>query len=218
MTRAINGRCRFFVIVMAIFFMAMLCASLWQRFTKPGLIIHRFEQQRAASSPAGDMDIVGNLMRTVSKNPQDLQATLKLVEALMAMGQWDVAENFAQKALALNADHPRETRPLYLLALIHHNRKEHAQAAELLEKVLENDENPSARYSLGILYIHYLDNPEKGIKELRAGIKSGKASQALKAAMEDELAKIAAKLPSTGSGAGMGEPSSPANGAAEPAQ
>lgn len=218
MTQAINVRGRFFAIAMAIFFAAMLCASVWQRFTKPGLVIHRFAQQRSESAPAGDMDIVGSLMRTVSKNPRDLQATLKLVETLMAMGQWDVAENFAQKALALGADNPRETRPLYLLALIHHNRKEHAHAAELLEKVLKKDENPSARYSLGILYIHYLDNPEKGAKELRAGIASGKASPALKSAMEDELAKIAAQLPATGADAENSEPSPPASSASEPVQ
>lgn len=216
MTQAINGRGRFFAIAMAIFLTAMLCASLWQRFTKPGLVIHRFAQQRAESAPAGDMDIVGSLMRTVAKNPQNLQATLKLVETLMAMGQWDVAENFARKALALGADNPLETRPLYLLALIHHNRKEHAQAAELLEKVLEKDENPSARYSLGILYIHYLDNPEKGARELRAGIASGKASPALKAAMEDELAKIAVKHPATDAGNGASSP--PASTASEALQ
>lgn len=197
MAEMTNIRGRAIVLAMAFLLAVMLCASLWQRFTKPGLVIHRFGTTGAetAMRPDAEMDALGNLMRAVAKNPQDLEAAIKLVEKLMAMGQWDVAENFARKALAITPANPRETRHLYLLALIHHNRKEDEQAAELLEKVLEKDENPSARYSLGILYIHYLGKPEKGIAELRAGIESGRASASLKAAMIEELEKTEKSLP-----------------------
>lgn len=128
-------------------------------------------------------------MQEVAANPKDREKTISLVEALMAAGQWQGAENFAQKALALD-DSSSDGRPMYLLAIIHHNKGEHAQAAELLEKTLEKGENPSARYSLGILYLHFLKRPEQGIAELRKGLAIPNLPESLRAAMQEELDKV----------------------------
>lgn len=193
---------RFFIILLGLCFLAMLATSLWQRFAHPSLTINLLagaqQQQRAPETPvAGNMEIIGRLMQEVAANPKDRDKTINLVEALMAAGQWQVAENFAQKALALDDPSSSDGRPMYLLAIIHHNKGEHAQAAELLEKTLEKGENPSARYSLGILYLHFLKRPEQGIAELRKGLAIPNLPESLRAAMQEELdkAEAAAAVP-----------------------
>ncbi|MDE5831771.1 MAG: tetratricopeptide repeat protein [Desulfovibrio sp.] len=183
---------------MFVCFASMLGASLYHRFANPGLTINAATSPRAAESGESRevMNAIGSLMQAVAKNPKDLNATLRLTETLMALGQWETAQNFAQKALALENDQGGDGRAFYLMALVHHNLGRHDQAAELLEKLLKKDDNPSARYSLGILYAHYLNRPGDGIKEFQKGIESKKITPALKEAMTEELEKISRREPS----------------------
>lgn len=176
--------------------MAILLASLLQRFAHPDLTINGVVMERAPdkgelTNDTRQMDAIGELMRAVAQNPKDGSTLLRLVEALMAVGQWQSAENFAHKALELDSAENQNPRALYLLALIHHNMGRQEQAAELLEKLLEKSENPSARYSLGILYLHYLNNPAKGIEQLQKGLAVPDAPQSLKTAIAEELRKAA---------------------------
>lgn len=186
---------------------AMLLASLWWRFQQPSLTISRFGGAAQSRAPvqADGMGAIGRLMEQAAKNPHDAPVLLKLTESLMAVGQWESAENFAQKAL--NETPGENPRAIYLLAVIHHNLGRHGAAAELLEKLLARQENPSARYSLAILYIYFLDKPEAGRGQLEKGIASGAAPQALLDAMRQELAKLP---PAPGEGVSENQP--PENG------
>lgn len=190
-----NSRARWLIIFMALCLIAILGASLAQRFKNPHLTINKFagaQREEAGSQvPPEGMGAIGQLMREAAEHPKDKTILLRLVESLMAIGQWQSAENFVQKALDLNPENP-DSRALYLLALARHNQGQHAQAAEILEKLLEKTENPSARYSLAILCIHYLHKPAEGIEQLRKGLAAQDAPPALRAAMEDELKKAAA--------------------------
>lgn len=183
---------RFLIIVMALCFLVMLCSSLYQRFKNPDLTvgsIPNFANSPQADTEGSSMGAIGSLMKQVAQNPSDQDALLKLVETLMSQGQWETAENFAQKAISLSEKGQPNPRALYLLAIIHHNMGRHEQAAELLEKFLEKDENPSARYSLGILYTHYLNRQAEGMEQFRKGIANDMASPSLKASMREELEK-----------------------------
>lgn len=179
---------KFMLAFMAACLMVMLGASLWQRFSHPSLTVHRFDQRVEATENNG-MGGIGQLMQTVSRNPTDMGAILQLVESLMAMGQWESAENFAQKAMAIDPGSDGNRRAMYLLAVIHHNQGRHSQAADLLEKLLEQGENPSARYSLGILYLHYLDKRDAGLEQLRKGLEAPDLPPGLAEAISGELDK-----------------------------
>lgn len=181
----LNKNQRVILIFIGLSLFAMLSASLWQRFVHPGLTISRHGS--AASGPA--IGGIGQLMQAVSKNPEDIGAIIELVESLMAIGQWEGAENFAQKAMAIDAGSDRNRRAQYLLAVIHHNQGRHEQAAEILEKLLAQAENPSARYSLGILYLHYLNKREAGLEQLRKGLEAPDLSPGLAEAISGELDK-----------------------------
>lgn len=180
---------KFIILLVALGLISILCTSLAHRFFNPGLTIPSFGTQTAVSGDAQVMNMIGTLMKESAKNPADKAVLIKLVENLIAIGQWQTAENFAQKALALDSPESPDTRLLYLLAIINHNLGHNEQAAELLEKLLEKDENPSARYSLGILYTHFLNQPEKGIQHFRIGIQDKSASDSLKATIREELIK-----------------------------
>lgn len=183
-----NKASRPLIVFMFLCFAFMLSVSLFYRFTRPSLTTPNL-----ARDSGGDQEIldsVGALMLRAAQNPSDQNALLRLTENLMAIGQWQTAENFAQKALALDKGRVPNSRALYLAALIHHNLGRHAQAAETLEKLLENGDNPSARYSLGILYAHYLDRPADGAREFRKGIESKNITPNLRRAMIEELEKL----------------------------
>ncbi len=185
------------LLFMGCILLAMLLASLWWRFTEPSLTVRRFggqKQEEAVKTTGSDMAAIGQLMEMAAKNPHDVPLLLRLTESLMAVGQWESAENFAQRAL--NESPGGNPTAMYLLAVVHHNQGKHAEAAELLEKLLARQENPSARYSLAILYIHFLNKPEAGREQLQKGINDDNAPQPLIDAMQEELGKLPA-IPQT---------------------
>lgn len=186
---------RLVAIILASALVAVLLVSLWWRFNQPELTIKRFGGQHQQAAPVSDknMEAIGALMEKVAENPHDVAALLQLTESLMAAGQWESAENFALKAMNEGSgEHPRA---MYLLAVIHHNKGQHESAAELLEKLLAKQENPSARYSLAILYIHFLNKPEAGRAQLEKGLSFEDTPQGLIDAMQQELGKLPAIEP-----------------------
>lgn len=183
------ARQHIFIMLFAICFMAILGASLMQRIRHPDLVIKR-ETSLAATPASANMAAIGELMRKAAQEPANREVLLKLVESLMAIGEWQSAENFAQKILALDRPDQPDPKALYLLAIAHHNKGEHQQAAELLEKLLEKTEDPAARYGLGILNIYFLNNPAAGSEHLRKGLALPDLSKALKDAMQEELDKL----------------------------
>lgn len=182
-------RQKFFALFFGTAFLAILGASLYQRFQNPDLTVTAPAQFSGQSMPEAS-DGIGALMRQAAQEPHNQALLLKIVENLLAIGEWAGAENFAQKALALDDPQKPNPRGLYLLALTHHNKGEHEQAAELLEKLLQNHDDPSARYSLAILNIHYLHKPEAGAEQLEKGLALPNLPVALKTAMQEELDKL----------------------------
>ena len=178
---------RILIILLAAAFCIMLFASLKARFQNPHLTVAARPQQGMAGGEAGeDAQTVGKLMRQVAENPQDLGALIHLIEHLVTAQNWDAAETFAQRAVTMDVSNPK---PLYLLGIIQHSQGRHKEAAEALEKVVNIKDEASVRYSLGVLYIYFLEDPKRGVDHLRAGLKDATASQELKAAMQQELDK-----------------------------
>lgn len=198
MNAANSFRSRVLLVLFGCCLLVMLASSLWHRFTNPGLaslLPHEMETGESIKNNSETMNAIGALMRQVSEKPDDLNAILRLAEGLIAVGEWKSAENFAQKALDLTPAENPNPRALYIMAIIHHNLGRNEQAAELLEKYLSRTEDPNGRYSLGILYMHYLKQPQKGIEQFEKGINDIKGESALKKAMLEELEKARKKKP-----------------------
>lgn len=164
--------------------LVMLGTVVWQRIHEPALV-----QQVAhvsAQHTEEEMSAVGRLMEQVSQTPTDMDALLALINALVKMENWDAAENFAYRAIDLDKKDPR---PLHLLGVIQHNTGRHADAARTLEGVIALRDDPSVRYSLGVLYIYYLNDKERGLAQLRAGLSLPDISDSLKKHIQAELDK-----------------------------
>ncbi len=178
---------RILIILLAAAFCIMLFASLKARIQNPHLTVAARPQQGMAGSEAGeDAQTVGKLMRQVAENPQDIGALIHLIEHLVSAQNWDAAETFAQRAVTMDVGN---SKPLYLLGVIQHNQGRHKEAAEALERVVKIKDEASVRYSLGVLYIYFLEDPKRGVEHLRAGLNDATASAELKAAIQQELEK-----------------------------
>ena len=164
----------------------MLGAALLGRFKDPHLVV---QTPHAVQQAQEDTAVVGRLMQQVSENPADKEALMALVDHLVRMQSWEPAETFVQRAILLDVNDPK---PLHMLGVIQHSTGRNSEAAATLEQALKLGDDPSVRYSLGVLYIYYLKDVERGVAHLKAGLLLPTASDALKQHMRMELEKLAA--------------------------
>ena len=183
--KAASGSARLILIFVGLGLLVMLVVSLSQRLANPHLIIQSqgdggggMAQQGGGMSPE-----VGRLMQQIAENPNDLKALVHLTEHLVNDQQWEPAETFARRAVVVA---PGESQPQYLLGVVLHNRGKNEEAAEALERVITLKDEASVRYSLGILYIYYLNNTAEGGEQLSAALHVEEAPTALKPAIRAE--------------------------------
>ena len=198
---ALTGRARILVAALGLSLAVILVASLAGRFTSGGLTVRHPVPQAAGPATAEGTDEVGRLMQEVARNPGNKDVLVQIAERLMTMGSWDGAESFATRALALD---PQDSRTRYLLGVIRHNQGRHADAAKLLEEALQTGESAPMRYSLGVLYLHYLNDPARGVEHLSRALHDPDADESLRQSIREELEK--APLPGTEGGASEAAP------------
>ncbi len=203
-----SGMQRALIVLLALALVAMLGTALVKRLQNPSLTEQRAPVASATSGDTagpsgqsgmsgmsgmggmgGDNDQVGALMQQVGKNPQDMNALMQLAEALMHQENWQAAETFAQRASVLDVNNPQ---PLFMLGVILHNLGRPAEAAQALEKVIALQDTARVRYSLGVLYLYFLDQKDKGLACMEAGLKDPKIEDDIRAAIDEELQKFKA--------------------------
>jgi cytochrome c-type biogenesis protein CcmH/NrfG len=165
-----RGMQRALLLFLAFALAGMTLISLWQRVMRPDLVVSSNAPQRSVGRdevPAGDMNEIGRLMQHIQQNPGDVAAILHLAEHFIQDKNWAAAENFLRRAVVAAPGNPQ---PLHLLGVVLHNLGDHAEAASCLERVVSLRDEPSVRYSLGVLYIHYLQDPARGSRHLRAAL------------------------------------------------
>ncbi len=174
---------------LALGIVVMVAVSAVQRLADTGLVV---QSQMSSTSPeqqkADALSIeIGRHMEELKANPDDFGGLVHISELLMKAEQWEAAQNFLRRAIALDAT---KAQPHYLLAIILHNDKKHVEAAASLESSIAISDDPSARWSLGVLYVYYLDAVNKGIEQLQLALKSPKLTPELKKNIETELKKV----------------------------
>lgn len=187
------------LIVVAVAILVLLGSTLSYFAENPSLVSHNTVGSAAPSaSPANGtpsaegmneatQQHIMALMQKLQQNPTDLEALIGLAEHFMGMQEWQKAETFALRAVVAA---PNETQPLYMLGIIQHSQNRNAEAAASLEKVVAAREDPSVRYSLGILYAYYLNQSDKGLEHLQKALANPAAPDDLKKAIADEIGNI----------------------------
>ena len=178
---------RLLLIFLGICFAAMLIVSLTQRFLNPQLVVpSRSSGMETAQADTGMDGQIGALMQKLGENPNDVETMLHLVQHLITIENWQAAETFAQRAVALDA---LNDKALYLLGYIKHNQNQNRDAALLLEKALAIKDDAHIRYSLGMIYIYFLNDAERGYSHLEAALKAPGVDDDVRARIEEELKK-----------------------------
>jgi len=181
------------LLFLAFAFAGMTLVSLWQRFTRPELVVPAQTRQVSAGQdmvPASNMNEIGKLMQKIQQDPGDVAAMLHLAEHFVEDKNWAAAENFLRKAVVAAPGNPQ---PLYLLGVVLHNQGNHAEAAACLERVVSLRDEPSVRYSLGVLYIHYLQDPAHGGRHLRVALAQPELADDLGKLIRAELDALASQ-------------------------
>jgi cytochrome c-type biogenesis protein CcmH/NrfG len=195
-----RGMQRVLLLLLALAFVGMTAVSLGQRFMRPDLATpskSRSMSSRGEETHTGDMNEISQLMLKIQQNPGDVGAMLHLAEHFVVDKNWAAAESFLRKAVVAAPGNPQ---PLYFLGVVLHNQGNHAEAAACLERVVSLRDEPSVRYSLGVLYIHFLQDQERGVQNLRTALtQPGLAEDLLKLirAELDALAPQAASAKDT---------------------
>ena len=182
-----RGMQRLVLFFLAFAFAGMTAVSLGKRIMRPELVVPANTRQMSAGrgeAPTDAMGEIGRLMQHIQQNSGDVAALIHLTEHLMEAKNWEAAENFSRKAVVAAPGNPQ---PLYLLGVILHNRGEHTEAAACLERVVGLRDEPSVRYSLGVLYVHYLQDPARGGQHLRVALAQPGLSDDLVKSIRAEL-------------------------------
>lgn len=180
------------LLFVALGLVVMLGISFWDRVSNPELMVPgrdsgMGEGRGSMPGEAAMNPDVAKLMEHLRDNPNDVQALVHLSEHLVNDQNWAAAETFIRRAVIAAPDN---AQPMYLLGVVQHNLGQHKEAAESLERVVRLKDEASVRYSLGVLYVYYLQDIPKGVAHLSAGLNDPKAPEALKKSIREELEKV----------------------------
>jgi cytochrome c-type biogenesis protein CcmH/NrfG len=184
----VRGMQRILLLCLALAFVVMMSVSLWQRIKQPDLVLPSHHSPQSAATAR--MEIISHLMQKLQQNPDSVGIMIHLAEHLMEDNNWTAAENFLRRAVVTAPDNPR---PLYLLGVVLHNQGNHAEATAFLERVVSLLDEPPVRYSLGILYIHFLQDSVRGGEHLRAALAMPELPEGMAVMIRTELDELAAQ-------------------------
>ncbi|WP_461210756.1 tetratricopeptide repeat protein [Desulfocurvus sp. DL9XJH121] len=142
---------------------AMLVWSVAWRAGNPSLVVQPRQHSAPPAQAEGDgpsMGMVTALMQKLAENPKDVHVLHTLAEQFMRMQAWDKAESLLARALVVE---PGNASVLNLMGICEFNLKRYRDAADKFELLLGLEpDNLMARFNLGVLYGHYLDDKAKG--------------------------------------------------------
>ncbi len=156
----------------------------------PTLTMH-IEQQEASATKqdkninTSQTDLL-TLTQKLQANPNDAKILLELSKYFIELCEWKQAEYFLLHALIVEPSNPDI---LYLLGITQYNQGEYIDAVNSFKKVLIIEPDPSAQYSLGLLYLYYLDEKNQGLQYLQHVIDNPKSTPEMKQATQQLLTK-----------------------------
>lgn len=166
----------------------MLFVSLSERITNPTLLVGQRAGNDGTKAQGGGMSAeIPTLMEQLKESPNDVSILVHLTEHLVNESEWDAAESFSRRAVVIAPEHEKAN---YWLGVALHGLDRNEEAVVALEKSIAANDDPIIRRSLGLIYIYYLDNTQKGVEHLTAGLNNPKATAANKKLLREDLEKV----------------------------
>lgn len=196
-TSAPSGPVKLVVGFVCVGLLAMFLWSFAYRVDNPSLT--ETPRQRAAQSgddhdhegegEGGDsMRMITSLMAKLQENPNDVHTLHVLGEQFMRMQQWERAGQLLDRAMSVE---PTNTDVLSLSGIVDFNLSKFQSAAEKFEMILELEpDNLMAKYNLGILYGHFLEDKEKAREYLSAVAESSRVDEETRSQAAEELKNL----------------------------
>lgn len=143
-------------------------ATVLYRVENPSIVQHEARQEMPGGmgQMGGDMAGISSMMQKLKANPEDVEAMRGLGMAFMEMQAWEKSLSFWDMVLEKS---PEDVMALNQKGFCLFELGKHAEAAELFERMLTLEKgNFHAHYNLGVIYKHYLSQPEKAAEHFRA--------------------------------------------------
>jgi tetratricopeptide (TPR) repeat protein len=159
----------------------ILFAAVSFRVENPSIVQH--EEPRGMpggggmEQMGGDMAAVSSMMKKLQENPEDVQAMRSLGMSFMDMQAWEKAMSFWDMLLERDGN---DVMALNQKGFCLFELEKYAEAAELFERMLTIEQkNFHAHYNLGVIYKHYLSEPDKADTHFQAVIDAAPDDPAL---------------------------------------
>jgi len=188
----VSGSVKLVVAFVAAGLVIMFLWSFAYRVQHPSLV--QAPRQSSAQSAQGDehdhdsedqMKMITGLMQRLKEKPNDVATLSLLGEQFMRMQQWERAGQLLGRALAVE---PANTEMLNLLGICDFNLDKFRDAADKFEMIVElKPEDMMARYNLGIIYGHFLNDKAKGRAHLQSVIDSEAVNEETRTQAREEL-------------------------------
>ena len=178
-----QGR-RLVVAVIALGLVLLFAGSIIYRLQNPSLTM-----QARPSESSMAMNEISELMARLDSEPNHLPTLMALGDQFMRMGSWERAAVFWKRSIALD---PSLDRALNGLGVAHYNMEQYVESAEQFERIVEiKPDNHRAHFNLGMLYKHYLEDPELARVHFERVLELEPDDVELMERIRDELANMA---------------------------
>lgn len=166
---------------------AMLAVSFAYRTMHPNLTEPGRTQSQAPAQqmPANaNADELAHLMAMMQEDPNNLGVLKQITDLFIRQRDFERAGFFAQKALVAA---PSDPQVLYMNGITLFNLNRPQEAVQVFETLIGIEDDPSARYNLGVIYKHFLNQPAKAVEHFKALAANEKADPDLRQRAEQEL-------------------------------
>lgn len=186
----LNGGKKLVLALIGVSLCAMLAASFVYRTKNPNLTEQGKPQTAApaqqmdSADEHGAEDELTHLMALMKEDPNNLDVLKQITDFFIRNKDFGRAGFFAQKALIAA---PSDPQVLYMNGIVQFNQGKSQEAVQTFETLITINDDPSARYNLGIIYKHFLKQPEKAKVHFEALLTHSKADEALKKRAQAEL-------------------------------
>ncbi len=129
----------------------------------------------------------GDLMMKMKEDPNNVENLLDLARLFYEAKDPIATLNFANRA---NTIDPLSADAAYLVGVAHAQLNEPSEAVAAFERAIKIKDSAEARYNLGIVYLHALNDKEKAKIELEKALAMPELPAELKQMIEKELSGI----------------------------
>lgn len=176
-----QGR-RLIIAVLGLGLALLFVGSILYRLQNPSLTMPGQGPQAAI------MNKIAELMASLDNEPNHLPTLMALGDQFMRKESWDRAAVFWKRALAVD---PAQDQALNGLGVAYYNMDQFSDSAKQFERIIVlQPDNPRAHFNLGMLYKHYLNEPERARMYFERVLELNPDDEQLMGRIQEELADL----------------------------